>query len=68
MKFGDTQKKATSKWGSKRLWGGWLDTDEGKRWEATGEKVYHELETAKVDVKKLLILIYCHKVPTDNIL
>jgi len=38
-------------------WGGWLDTDEGKRWEATSENVYQELETAKVDINKRLILV-----------
>ena len=38
-------------------WGSWLDTDEGKRWEATSENVYQELETAKVDINKRLILV-----------
>ena len=38
-------------------WGGWLDTDEGKRWEVTSENVYQELETAKVDINKRLILV-----------
>jgi len=38
-------------------WGGWLDTAEGKRWEAVGESVYGELEEAKVNVHTRHIIL-----------
>jgi hypothetical protein len=38
-------------------WGGWLDTPEGKRWEAVGESVYSELEEAKVNVHTRRIVL-----------
>ena len=37
-------------------WGGWLDTPEGKAWEALSEVVYNELETAKANVHKRRII------------
>ena len=38
-------------------WGGWLDTQEGKEWEAVSEVVYGELETAKVNARKRRIIL-----------
>ena len=38
-------------------WGGWLDTPEGKLWEAVGETVYDELDEAKVNVHKRRIIL-----------
>ena len=38
-------------------WGGWLDTSEGKEWEALSEVVYGELEAAKVDARKRRIVL-----------
>ena len=37
-------------------WGDWLDTPEGKSWEAASELVYDELEAAKVHVHKRCII------------
>ena len=38
-------------------WGGWLDTAEGKQWEAVGEAVYDALETAKINVHARRIIM-----------
>ncbi len=38
-------------------WGGWLDTPEGKKWEAVGESVYGELEEAKANVHTRRIIL-----------
>ena len=38
-------------------WGGWLDTSEGKEWEAISEVIYGELETAKVNACKRRIIL-----------
>ena len=38
-------------------WGDWLDTTEGKKWEALGELVYAELEAAKVNIHKRRIIL-----------
>jgi hypothetical protein len=38
-------------------WGDWMDTPEGKAWEALSEVVYAELETAKINVRKRRIIL-----------
>ena len=38
-------------------WGDWLDTPDGKRWEVTGEKVYDQLETARINVTARRFLV-----------
>jgi hypothetical protein len=49
--------KSKTQSGAPAGWGGWLDTAEGKQWEAVGEFVYSGLEEAKVNVHARRIIL-----------
>ena len=50
-------RKPKTQTGTPAGWGDWLDTSEGKRWEAVSGVVYGELEAAKVNARKRRITL-----------